>query len=326
MKAAVLTEPGRVEVTDLPDPGCAPDAVVVRVLGVGLCGTDLSVVRGDREVPAHPWPLGHEGVGEVVEVGSRVRHRRVGQRVAIEPNYCCLRCDACRRGLTSACPHRRSVGLTVHGLIAEHVAVPAPFAHPVADEVSLEDLVCAEPLTVARAAVRRSGVTAGRSCLVVGAGALGLFLCAALVAVGCPPRIREPDPERAALAVSLGALPDAPRETPVDHLFETSGVPAALEGGLDDLAAGGRATLLGIGTAPAALSTEKVVHRQLTVAGSFIYDHPDDFANTLRLIEDGVLALRAVLRAEYRPADVPAAFAAMAATPGKSWVRCGASW
>ena len=85
--------------------------------------------------------MGHEGVGEVVEVGSRVRHRRVGQRVAIEPNYCCLRCDACRRGLTSACPHRRSVGLTVHGLIAEHVAVPAPFAHPVADEVSLEDLV-----------------------------------------------------------------------------------------------------------------------------------------------------------------------------------------
>src|SRR5919198_3898440 len=234
MRAAALVRPERIEIIEVSEPACGPEDVVVRMLGVGLCGSDLAVHSGSREVPSLPWVLGHEGVGEIVAVGSAVRERRVGQRVAIEPNYCCLSCSACRTGFTSACPNRVIVGINTPGLIAERVGVPAEFTFPVAEHVALDDLVCAEPLTVARAAIRRSGIGAGDSCLVVGAGSQGLFLCAALAALGIKPQVLEPHEGRRELASTLGAAGDDGGE--VDVVFETSGVPEALPPALERLA------------------------------------------------------------------------------------------
>src|SRR5919198_544755 len=193
MRAAALVRPERIEIIEVSEPACGPEDVVVRMLGVGLCGSDLAVHSGSREVPSLPWVLGHEGVGEIVAVGSAVRERRVGQRVAIEPNYCCLSCSACRTGFTSACPNRVIVGINTPGLIAERVAVPAEFTFPVAEHVAL-----------AGAAIRRSGIGAGDSCLVVGAGSQGLFLCAALAALGVKPQVLEPHEGRRELASTLG--------------------------------------------------------------------------------------------------------------------------
>lgn len=120
MKAIVCTGPRQVHVADdVPEPECGPGEVVVRVQGVGLCGSDLSVYDGHRELPRLPWVMGHEGGGEIVAVGSGVRDRRVGDRVVIEPNWACLDCPACRAGLTSDCPNRRIVGMNSPGILAE---------------------------------------------------------------------------------------------------------------------------------------------------------------------------------------------------------------
>jgi len=78
----------------------------------------------------------------------------VGQRVVVEPNYPCLRCPACRSGLTSMCPDRVLVGFTAPGLLAEYAAVPSAYAWPVPGRWSDGDAVCVEPLTVAMAAMR----------------------------------------------------------------------------------------------------------------------------------------------------------------------------
>ncbi|WP_158848706.1 zinc-dependent alcohol dehydrogenase [Saccharothrix deserti] len=320
MKAAALVRPGIVELVDVAEPECGPDQVVVRVLGVGLCGSDLGVYSGSRPVPRTPWVLGHEGVGEIVEVGGRVRDRRVGQRVAIEPNYCCFDCPPCRSGFTSACVNRVVIGIGVPGLIAERVAVPAAFTFPVAEHVALVDLVCAEPLTVARAAIRRAGIAAGDSCLVVGTGSQGLFLCAALVALGVTPHVVEPHEGRRELAVSLGAVvaDDAVRD--VDFVFETSGVPAALPPALSRLAPGGTAVLIGISAQPLDLTLWTIVYRQLKLVGSLIYDHPADFAGTVAALEDGAVAPHRVLRPGFPLAAAPDAFAAVRSTAGKCWI------
>lgn len=319
MRAAALVQPEHIEILDVREPACGPDEVVVRMLGVGLCGSDLAVHSGARPVPELPWVLGHEGVGEIVEVGARVRDRGVGQRVAIEPNYCCLGCAACRAGFTSACPNRVVVGINTPGLIAERVAVPAEFAFPVADHVTLEDLVCAEPLTVARAAIRRSRIVAGDSCLVVGAGSQGLFLCAALVAAGVKPQVLEPHDGRRELAFALGATADAGDE--VGFVFETSGVPAALPPAVERLAPGGTAMLIGISRQPLGLTSWTVVYRQLSIVGSLIYDHPRDFAGTVAVLERGDVAPRRVLQATFPLEATAEAFASVRSVAGKSWIK-----
>ncbi|WP_067674159.1 zinc-dependent alcohol dehydrogenase [Nocardia miyunensis] len=320
MKAATLVAPERISVIEVPQPAPGPREVLVRMRGVGLCGSDLSVYRGHRTVPQVPWILGHEGVGDIVAVGAEVDEQRIGEQIAIEPNYCCMRCEACRRGFTSACPNRIIVGINTPGIIAEYVTVPADFAFPVASHVSLRDLVCAEPLTVARAAIRRSGITAGDSCLVVGTGSQGLFLCELLVDAGITPHVIEPHGGRRALAEALGAIAAVESDTGFDYLFETSGVPAALPPALARLATGGTALLIGLSTEPAGVSSFDIVYRQLHLVGSLIYDHPTDFADTVALLDGGLSPSR-VLHAEFPLDETARAFEAVRSTPGKCWIR-----
>lgn len=325
MRAAALTAPGRVEIVGIPKPECGPRDVVLRMTAVGLCGTDLAVVRGARPAPRLPWVLGHEGVGEIVAVGGAVRDRRAGERVAIEPNYCCGRCTACAGGFTSGCADRVAVGLGVPGVLAEYVRVPAEFVHPAAGHVGTRDLVCAEPLAVARTAVRRSGAGPGDTCLVVGAGSQGLFVVACLTAAGISPYVLEPHEGRRALAASLGAVPldAAEREAAAvraRHVFETAGVPAAVTSALRHAAPGGKVTVIGMSGAPLELTSHELVRRQLSLTGSLIYDHPRDFVGTVAAIEEGALAPHRVLGAEFAFEDAAAAFGAVAATPGKCWI------
>ncbi|GAB2738284.1 zinc-dependent alcohol dehydrogenase family protein [Salinifilum aidingensis] len=319
MKAAALTAPERIEIIDAPEPTCGPRDVLVRVLGAGLCGTDSAVVRGSRKVPALPWVLGHEGVGEIIAAGEAVDDRAVGQRVVIEPNYCCRRCEQCRSGFTSGCGDRIAVGLDAAGVLAERVAVPADFTHPIADDVNIADAVCVEPLTVARAAVRRSGVGPGDRCLVVGTGSQGLFLCQALLEIGTTPAVREPHEGRRELALSLGAASAQPGRV-VDHVFETSGAPGALESAVRHLAPGGRAALVGMNPDAIALSSHRIVTQQWSLTGSLIYDHPADFAETIAAVEEGALAPHHVLQARFSLDSAADAFTAVAATPGKCWI------
>jgi threonine dehydrogenase-like Zn-dependent dehydrogenase len=321
VKAATLIRPGEVAVTDdWPEPVAGPGDVVVAVRAVGVCGSDLTVIAGHRPVPRLPWVLGHEAVGDIVGVGPSVTDRVVGQRVVVEPNYPCLACDRCRSGATSVCPNRRSAGINEPGLLAERVAVPAAFTWPVAPDLPVEDLVCAEPLAVALGAIDRAGVRAGDVCLVIGAGSQGLLVCLALLSRGIRPAVVDPNAGRLATATGLGAL-DGTRLTGRDRfavIFETSGAPAALEQAIDVAAADGRIALIGQSEQPAALSTFAVVQRRLSLIGCLIYDHPTGFAQTtgaLATIHPG-----RVLRGRFGLDDAARAFREAHDQPGKPWI------
>ena len=322
VRAVVLTAPRAVEVVhDWPEPQPGPHEVVVAMRGVGLCGSDLGVYQGERATPSLPWVMGHEGGGVVVAVGAAVGDRKVGQRVVVEPNYPCLACAHCRQGRTSSCPTRRVVGMNDPGLLAERVAVPARFTWPVPETCSDLTVACIEPLAVARSAVRRSGVTAGDSCLVVGAGSQGLLVCLALRAVGVRPHVVEPHEGRRALAADLGATVADPRATSgFAYVFETAGVPAAWETALSAVAPTGRLVLIGIGHEAVAVPIADLVRRQLSLQGMLIYDHPHDFAGTVAAVARGEVEPGRVVAAVHEPADAAAAFAEAPSVAGKSWI------
>jgi threonine dehydrogenase-like Zn-dependent dehydrogenase len=325
MKAATLVRPGEVMVTDdWPEPVAGPGDVVVAVRAVGVCGSDLTVIAGHRPVPRLPWVLGHEAVGDIVRIGPSVTDRAVGQRVVVEPNYPCLVCDQCRSGTTSLCPNRRIAGINEPGLLAERVAVPAGFTWPVAADLPLEDLVCAEPLAVALGAIDRVEVRRDEPCLVIGAGSQGLLVCLALLSRGVTPTVVDPNEGRLATAIGLGAVDgtDAVRiEGDGERfavVFETSGAPAALEQAVEVAAADARIAVIGQSEQPAQLSTFTVVQRRLTIVGCLIYDHPNGFAQTtdaLATIHPGQ-----VLRGRFGLDDAARAFREARDQPGKPWI------
>jgi 2-desacetyl-2-hydroxyethyl bacteriochlorophyllide A dehydrogenase len=322
VRAAVLDHAGgtlRV-VADWPEPAAGPGEVTVAVHAVGICGSDLALVDGRRRPPALPWVPGHETLGEIVAAGPGVDPGRVGERVVIEPNAPCFSCPACAAGRTSACARRVILGFTVPGTLAERVAVPARFAWTVPDDWADGDAVCAEPLAVAQAAIRRAGDVPRGRWLVIGAGSQGALLCLALAAEGVAPYVLEPHPGRLELATELGATAAAAGDAGFDLVFETSGTPAAFTEALRRAMPGGTIMLIGMSGEPLALTTQAIVMRQLTVRGSLIYDHPGDFAATLR---SPVRDLRPgrVLRACYPLADAAGAFGAAREVPGKTWIR-----
>lgn len=321
MKAVVLMSPDTVAVVDdRPEPSCGPGDVIVAVHGVALCGSDLSVVAGHRAVPTLPWVLGHEAFGVIVAVGDDVRDRRPGQRVVIEPNYPCLACDTCRSGATAGCPARRAAGITEPGLLAERVAVPAPFAWPVPGSWDDTDVVCVEPFTVARGAVRKGAPRAGEPCLVVGAGSQGLLVVMAVARAGGLPYVTEPHEGRRALAAELGARDAGASTAPFPLVIETSGVPEAFERALERTAPGGRVIVVGQSERPARVPTMSLVQRRLTVRGCLIYDHPTGFARTLAALAEQDLRPGRIVRERFELARAPEAFARASRTAGKAWI------
>jgi threonine dehydrogenase-like Zn-dependent dehydrogenase len=323
MKAVALVSPDTVAIMDnWPEPLCGPDDVIVRIHGVGLCGSDLAVVAGRRSVPALPWVLGHEAFGMILATGRDVADRYPGQRVVVEPNYPCLSCEPCRSGRTAGCRNRRAVGISEPGLLAERAAVPARFTWPVPETWDDVDVVCVEPFTVALNAVQMSGLRPGDTCLIVGAGSQGLLASLAVSHVGGLPYVTEPNADRKAFALRMGAR-DAgslAADTTFPVVIETSGVPEAFEQAVERTASGGCLIVVGQSTRPARVPTFVLVQRRLTVRGCLIYDHPADFAHTIATLAGHDLRPGRVVRERYELAQAPAAFARAADIAGKTWI------
>jgi alcohol dehydrogenase/L-iditol 2-dehydrogenase len=319
MKAAVLTGVGEITMADdWPEPQPGRGEVVVGVTGVGICGSDLAVWSGERAV-GFPWIAGHEGIGTIVTVGEGVSQARVGERVVIEPNYPCERCEACLRGRTSMCPNRRAAGINAPGLLRERAAVPAQFTWTAPASLADQDLVCVEPMAVALHAARVGRAAAGSSCLIVGAGSQGLLLLMVLRALGAEVAVVEPHDGRLAIARDLGARPidDAGYEL----VFETSGSAGGTQQALRSLDVGGTLVLIGIPHADIPFSTASIVRGHATVMGSIIYDHPGDFRDTIDFITEYSLAPSSIIRRTFSFSDSQAALSSAVTVSGKSWVK-----
>jgi len=178
MKGIVCREIGRFElVRDLPEPEPQPDHAIVRVKRVGICGTDLHAYRGNQPFFTYPRILGHELAGIVEQIGGNAAGLSAGDQVSVVPYLHCGRCVACRRGKTNCCTGMKVLGVHVDGGMRERIAVPV--SHLIATPgLSPDQTAVLEPLAIGAHAVRRSGLAAGETALVIGAGPIGLGVMA----------------------------------------------------------------------------------------------------------------------------------------------------
>jgi 2-desacetyl-2-hydroxyethyl bacteriochlorophyllide A dehydrogenase len=300
MKAAVLHAPKDLRVEAAPDPQPASGEVLVRVGAAGLCGTDVRIWSGERAV-RYPLVMGHEFIGEVAGLGAGVQNVRVGDRVAVEPNYSCGACALCREGNGNLCAARTAVGIDVDGGFAEYARVPARCCWPAPAGLAPERLLLTEPLAVVVRAAARGGARAGESAAVLGAGTLGLLALQVLRARGARVLVVSRSPRRLEVARALGAeavhalssgpAAEAARRVSgregVDLVVETAGTAEAVAQAVALARPGGRVVLTGLPHEPSAVEFFWVVRRELTLLGSMIYR--DEFPEALRLLESGAV-------------------------------------
>lgn len=318
MRAALLVEPGKVVVDEIPDPEPGPDEVRIAVGGVGLCGSDQSVFSGKWPVRDYPWIMGHEAFGVIEAVGPGVPDERVGEMVVVEPNVACFECEVCEVGLTSACRGRESLGMNRPGALAEAVVVSSRFAWP-APQAPATDLVCVEPATVASAALRRLRMPLPDAALVVGAGAQGLTMALTLMNRGVEVFVRDINEHRVAFAAELGAGTVAERAR-FGLVVDTVGSPASMEKAMEHVVAAGSVICLGLDSRPLGLTSQTLVRSQVTLQGSLTYDHPVDFASTIEELAVGRIEPGRIVTDEYPLTETQAAFDNSESARGKTWI------
>ncbi len=296
MKAALLMSPEQIVMGDTPAQPPASDEVIIQPALAGICGTDVSFFVGRRVVP-YPFILGHEVLGRIVAVGSRVVRLKVGQRVIVEPNYPCGSCQLCLKGRGAVCARKNSMGVNVPGCYAENVSAPAEFVWPLPEAISDEDAVTIEPLTVSLHALLQSGARAGDTVAVLGCGVVGLLLIHAAVAMGVRVIAHDRFAEKLEMARRLGAvqIPEgrdaaqAWQDENVTTVFECAGASATVELALEAAPRGAQVIILGLSSSPAKFLPMRIVREGINIHTSMIYDHPADFAHAIDLVARGML-------------------------------------
>lgn len=171
MKAAIYAGGGgAITIEDIAEPECRPGDVLVKVHRCGICGTDLSMTKGEVW-DFGPGQFGHEYSGEVIGVGSAVEGLKVGNRITVLPSGSCGHCSGCAGGNPVLCP----TGESAMKGFAEIVRVPAEQAVLLPSTLSMEDGALVEPLAISLYGVRNAGIQPGDSVLVLGGGTVALY-------------------------------------------------------------------------------------------------------------------------------------------------------
>lgn len=182
MKAALLKEPGKFEISEIAKPLLQKDTdVLIRVKMVGVCGSDIHYFTKGKigsQVVKYPFIVGHEAAGVVEQVGRNVTRVKPGQKVAIDPSIVCGKCDQCLAGRENTCRELTFMGNPAQreGALCEYIVHDERSLFPVKEQTTFEQAVMSEPLAIAVYTVDQSRIKPGMNAGVIGAGPIGMLV------------------------------------------------------------------------------------------------------------------------------------------------------
>lgn len=177
MRAIVCEEIDQLRLVEQETPALQPGTALVRIRRIGICGTDLHAYKGNQPFFSYPRVLGHELAGIVEQIDDPQGRVKTGDQVSIIPYMHCGVCIACRNGKTNCCTDMKVLGVHIDGGMREQMVVPITHLL-VTNELTLDQAAVLEPLSIGAHAVRRSGLEAGETALVIGSGPIGLGVMA----------------------------------------------------------------------------------------------------------------------------------------------------
>ena len=176
MLQQVMTAPGVIEFREVEIPEITDDQVLIKIMKIGICGSDIHVYHGKHPFTSYPVTQGHEVSGMIVKLGKNVTGFTYGQKVTIQPQVVCGKCYPCRHGKYNLCEELKVMGFQTTGTASHYFAVDAAKVTPLPEDMSFDEGAMIEPLAVAVHAVRRAGDVKGMKIAVLGAGPIGILV------------------------------------------------------------------------------------------------------------------------------------------------------
>ncbi|KAK2767943.1 L-arabinitol 4-dehydrogenase [Emmonsiellopsis sp. PD_33] len=301
--------------------GLQPGEVTIEVRSTGICGSDVHfwhagcigpmIVTGDHI-------LGHESAGTVLAVHPSVTSLQPGDRVAIEPNIICNECEPCLTGRYNGCDRVRFLSTPpVDGLLRRYVNHPAVWCHKIGN-MSYEDGALLEPLSVALAAVERSGLRLGDAVVVAGAGPIGLITLLCVRAAGATPIVitdidagrlkfaKELVPDVRTYQVQLGDSPEQTAEGIINAMndgkgsgpdalrpslaIECTGVESSVAAAIWSVKFGGKVFVVGVGKNEMKIPFMRVSTFEIDL--QYQYRYCNTWPRAIRLVQNGVIDMK----------------------------------
>ena len=337
MKAAVLRGANRaLEVMEVPTPSPGPGEVLVRVVGCGMCHTDLHYLdHGVKTFKEPPIILGHEAAGTVEKLGDGSADVAEGDRVLIPAVLSCGTCRYCRRGRENICDNLVMLGNNIDGAYAEFVVVPASQLISVPASIPLERAsIIADAVSTPYHAVKHRGrVQAGDIVAVVGCGGVGLNVVQCATLAGARVIAIDVNEQRLDIARTLGAMETVnPNEVEridkhvrkltdggVDVAFEAIGNPKTMRVAYSLLRRGGRLCVIGYSADEVTLSAAKLMYFELEVVGS-LGCGAGEYPEIIGLVEAGRLRLDIIVSGCIPLDDINDGFDRLRRGEGVRWV------
>ncbi|RLL86141.1 hypothetical protein CN13_07905 [Petrotoga sp. HKA.pet.4.5] len=274
MEAIYIREPHQIEVINKEEPSAKENESLIRVLGCGVCGTDLKIFKGET-LATYPLIPGHEIVGEIVK--SRVFEK--GTKVTIDPNRPCGVCQYCREGKIHLCENLNAVGVNRDGGFAEFLSVPNEQIYVLNNNIQVKDALFAEPLSCIVHGIDLSNFSYTDDIAIIGGGAIGLIFAMLLnrFSVG-KTVIFEVSQEKMEFIKNEFRLeidhPDNnPKSRKFDTVFECSGTISGFETAYTLVKKGGKIIDFGVtpkGSKSKEVEPFKIYSEEISITGSYV--------------------------------------------------------
>jgi threonine 3-dehydrogenase len=329
MKALVKTKSEKgLWLEDIDKPKISHNDVLIKIHKTDICGTDMHIYNWDewaqKTIPV-PMAVGHEFVGEIVELGSEVDGVKIGQRVSGEGHITCGYCRQCHAGRKHLCRNTIGLGVNRQGCFAEYLSFPAANVYPLCDSIPDEIAAFLDPLGNA-VHTTLSFDLVGEDVLITGAGPIGMMAVAIAKRVGARfIVVTDINEYRLKIARQMGAtlainpqemsLHEAMKKLDMKEGFdvglEMSGNHQAFTAMLEHMNHGGRIAMLGIPPKPIAIDWNQVIFKGLIIKGIYGREIFDTWYKMTMLLQSG-LDVSPVLTHRFPYQDFQQAFDVMA--------------
>jgi L-iditol 2-dehydrogenase len=327
MNTMMLTGIRQMEMQQTPDPLIKnPTDVKIKMKVIGVCGSDIHYyVNGKigKQVVKYPFPVGHEGAGEVVEVGPGVTTLKPGDRIAIEPAMPCWKCDQCLAGRPHTCRNLKFLGCPgqADGCLSDYIVMPETSCFRIPDTMTWDEAAISEPLAIGVYAVRQSIPMQGAKVGILGYGPIGMSVMLPAMAKGADKvYVTDKIDGRLEKSREVGAAwagnPDTEEivarilehePAGLDVVFECCGQQEAMNQAVDILKPGGKIMIVGIPeTDKWTFSVDKLRHKEITIGNVRRQNH--SLEETLEMLAAEKVDVKPMATHRFSFADTKAAF------------------
>ncbi len=321
MKQAIMVEPGKIIFTDVPVPVVKPNQISVKMMRIGVCGSDVHVNHGKHPYTSYPVVQGHEVSAQVIEIGSEVTNVAVGDKVTIQPQVVCGTCYPCTHGMYNACEELKVMGFQTTGMASDFFVTEADKALKLPETISWDHGAMIEPLAVAIHAIKRYGDISGRRVLVLGGGPIGNLVAQTALAMGAEKVLlseisnyRLKTAEKCGIATVNQTKEDLKEAITnnfgsdgADVIFECVGINATMDQAISYARKGSDIVVVGVFGDLGTINMGYIQDHELRLIGTAMY-REEDYIKAIELVGAGLIEFDALITSHVNFKDYSEAY------------------